>query len=225
MVMRRWGSLVLLLAVFLGVSVRAEAFVLIHELLADPPDGIAGDANHDGTRSTTEDEFVEIFNPTAEPVDLSGWSLKDATSARHIFADGTRLLSGHLLVIFGGGHPQADSYTWVTASSGGLSLNNSGDTISLFNADHRLIDQVVYGSEGGANQSLVRNPEGSAGPWIHHTGLPEAHGLAYSPGYFVQPPVVDSPGQPLAANAVPEPGSLLLLVSGCSALHVMRRKA
>jgi hypothetical protein len=173
-----WMNMVLLLVALLGTTVRAEAFILIHEFLADPPDGMAGDANNDGIRSTTEDEFVEVFNPTADTVDLSGWSLQDAIAQRHVFAEGTRLLSGHILVIFGGGHPRLDPYAWVTASTAGLSLNNSGDTISLFNAEHLLIDQVVYGSEGGANQCLVRSPEGTPGSWIGHTVLPGAGGRA-----------------------------------------------
>ena len=37
--------------------------VLINEVLADPPDGLAGDANHDGVRSSAEDEFVELVAP------------------------------------------------------------------------------------------------------------------------------------------------------------------
>src|SRR5207253_643028 len=36
--------------------------VIINEVLADPPDGIAGDANHDGVRDGTDDEFVELVN-------------------------------------------------------------------------------------------------------------------------------------------------------------------
>jgi uncharacterized protein (TIGR03437 family) len=36
--------------------------VFINEVLADPPNGFAGDANHDGVRDGTQDEFVELVN-------------------------------------------------------------------------------------------------------------------------------------------------------------------
>ena len=48
---------------------------VINEFLADPASGSAGDANGDGTRSFSEDEFVEIVNDTGSDVDISGLTL------------------------------------------------------------------------------------------------------------------------------------------------------
>ena len=39
--------------------------IFFNEVLADPPTGLAGDANHDGVRDGTQDEFVELVNGTA----------------------------------------------------------------------------------------------------------------------------------------------------------------
>src|SRR5215213_966671 len=50
----------------------------INEFLADPPDGLAGDANGDGTRSASQDEFIEIINRTSAPVDIGGFTLSDS---------------------------------------------------------------------------------------------------------------------------------------------------
>src|SRR4051794_31368354 len=36
--------------------------LIINEYMASPPAGIAGDANGDGTRSATQDEFIELVN-------------------------------------------------------------------------------------------------------------------------------------------------------------------
>src|SRR5205085_788389 len=50
--------------------------IVINEILADPPDGLAGDANHDGVRDTSADEFVELVNSTTRDLDLGGCVLQ-----------------------------------------------------------------------------------------------------------------------------------------------------
>ncbi|PWT82894.1 MAG: hypothetical protein C5B44_01380, partial [Acidobacteria bacterium] len=83
--------------------------IVINELLADPPDGIAGDANHDGTRNASDDEFVELVNSTERDLDLSGYELAsraltaDIDTVRHRFTNRTILPAGTAIVIFGGG--------------------------------------------------------------------------------------------------------------------------
>src|SRR2546425_13163869 len=59
---------------FTGDPSRA---IFINEVLADPPDGVAGDANHDGVRDGTQDEFVELVNGTVtDYLNLSGWAIR-----------------------------------------------------------------------------------------------------------------------------------------------------
>jgi len=53
-----------------GSSLRE---IVINEILADPPDGAAGDANRDGVRDSSQDEFVEFVNTTTRDLDLSGY--------------------------------------------------------------------------------------------------------------------------------------------------------
>ena len=77
----------------------------MNEILADPPPAEAGDANGDGVRSTSDDEFAEIINRSSQAVDLSGWSLHDFTGLRHLFAEGLVLAPGEFFVVFGGGAP------------------------------------------------------------------------------------------------------------------------
>ena len=53
--------------------------IMINEILADPPGSAAGDlqgdANHDGVRSSSDDEFVELANSTTHDIDMSGYQL------------------------------------------------------------------------------------------------------------------------------------------------------
>ena len=158
--------------------------LVINEFLADPDSTVAlGDANGDGARSATQDEFIEIVNTGDSDVDMSGMTISDQIGVRHVFADGTVLLAGQAIVIFGGGTPTGDfgGAQVVTASSGALGLNNGGDRITLATADGDAIAELEYGSEGGANQSLTREPD-LTGDFAQHTGVAGALGATFSPG-------------------------------------------
>ena len=61
-----------------------------------------GDANGDGVRDGTQDEFVEIVNSTGGTVDISGWELHDGNSTRHVFEPGTVIANEGAIVVFGG---------------------------------------------------------------------------------------------------------------------------
>lgn len=50
---------------------------LISEVLYAVPSGKNGDANKDGVRSATGDEFIELVNPHDKPIELEGYRLSD----------------------------------------------------------------------------------------------------------------------------------------------------
>lgn len=77
---------------------------LINEVLYDPEAGGAGDANGDGTRDANGDEFIEFFNSGPE-IDMSGYTISDASQVRHVFPAGTVVSLNGVLVLFGGGTP------------------------------------------------------------------------------------------------------------------------
>jgi len=168
--------------------------LVINEINADPASGISGDANGDGTRDSTDDEFVEIVNTGSTAVDISGFTLSDLSGLRHTFAAGTVIQPGQAIVVFGGGTPTGSfsGATVVTASSGSLSLNNSGDTITLADDMGTTITQVVYGSEGGANQSLTRDPDGT-GSFAQHSTVTGANGALFSPGSQIDGSAFEAP--------------------------------
>lgn len=164
----------------------------ITEILADPPDGDAGDANRDGERDPIEDEFVEIVNAGPTPVCLSGWALGDADDPeRHVFPLGPALAPGGTVVVFGGGVPRGDFGGDVqTAAFGGrLSLTNEGDVVTLRDARDTVALQISWGDCGGA-ACAPSHWEGDLGiessivsdahtTWTAH---PHAGGRPYSPG-------------------------------------------
>ena len=110
--------------------------ILINEVLADPPGAaptdLVGDANHDGVRSSSDDEFVELVNSTSHDMDISGYQLMARSSGaagdtlRHTFAAGTIVAARTAVVIFGGGAPDPSDPVFggtlvLKASTGGLS--------------------------------------------------------------------------------------------------------
>ena len=156
--------------------------IVINEVLADP-DAPAGDANGDGTSSTTQDEFVEIVNTGASAVDVSSWTLSDGFGLRHTFPVGSSIPAGCAFVVFSGGTPTGPFGLAVvqTASSGQLGLNNGGDDITLRDGSSTVIASYTYGAEGGNNASLTRDPD-ITGSFVLHSAATNAGGTLFSPG-------------------------------------------
>jgi len=192
-----------------GTSLRD---VMINEFLADPPDGSAGDANQDAIRDSSADEFVELVNTTTRDLDLSGYQLQSRSATgstdivRHRFADGTILVAGTALVLFGGGNPDPMNSIFGgsqigKASTGGLSLNNSGGVITLRDGSGSIVSFVTYGSAVGlpadTNQSLTRSPDVS-GTFVAHKLAVGSGGSAFSPGTRLD-------GSRFPPNPVPTP--------------------
>jgi uncharacterized protein (TIGR03437 family) len=172
------------------------AIVIINEVLADPSGSKAtdlqGDANHDGVRSGSEDEFVELVNSTGAGINISGWTVLTHSSTstretkRHTFAANTTLRAGQAIVVFGGGtfNPSDGVFGCaqvVKASSGRLSLTNTALTVRIRDGSGNLVTQLSYGSEGNKNQSLTRSPD-VTGPFEQHTTATGAGGRRFSPG-------------------------------------------
>jgi len=202
-----------------------SAGLTINEILADPGSGLSGDANGDGVRSGSADEFIEIvYDTPGSPLDLSGWTLSDATSVRHLFPGGTVLDPYSAMVVFGGGSPVGSFGGALVqiASSGGLGLNNSGDTVTL--SDGAGMDiTATYGSEAGDNQSITLDPD-ITGSFTRHTTAAGSGGMRFSPGTMVggspfslPDAGIDpdpSPGTDTGPTTVPVPGALALTVLG-----------
>ncbi|MCA9399813.1 MAG: PEP-CTERM sorting domain-containing protein, partial [Candidatus Omnitrophica bacterium] len=112
-----------------------------------------------------------------------------------------------------------------SASTGSLSLNNSGDVVSLYDKDNQLIDQVLYDSAlGNQDQSFVRWAEGE-GNFILHTTAALDNTL-FSPGTTVDEQLTLRPlkdDDVSSTTVVPEPSTSALLLLGCGSVFFKRR--
>jgi hypothetical protein len=157
--------------------------LVLNEILADPASGANGDANGDGIRDYSQDEFIEIVNISSANINISNWVLEDSVTIRHIFPEGTIVPAHCSIIIFGGGTPTGifGGALTQTSSTNTLSLNNAGgDTVALYDASLNLILTYTYGDEGNDNQSITRFPDISGSdPMVKHSTVSSS---LFSPG-------------------------------------------
>lgn len=82
--------------------------------------------------ATGEDEFIELYNSGSSGVNLASWLLSDESGKQYVIPDGTMLNAGQYLVLY-----QATT---------GITLNNTGDVITLFNSAGEARSSTEYGS-------------------------------------------------------------------------------
>ncbi|HEX5131542.1 MAG TPA: lamin tail domain-containing protein [Candidatus Krumholzibacteria bacterium] len=176
------------LIVVSALAPQGIAQVRVNEILGDP----ATDWNGDGAVDSKLDEWVEVVNVGTTPVDLSSYRISDASAGESFrFALAGTLAPGEVRVYFG-----SDVVAWQAANGVGqfgFSLNNSGDTVALYEvngADISVADSYAYATaEVADDRSVGRMPNGSD-DWVVFDGLnpysgtvpPAASGCAPSPG-------------------------------------------
>lgn len=114
--------------------------VKINEWLADNKTGRIDPA--DGKK----EDWIELYNPTQNPVDLSYWSLTDnpALPRLGVLPQGTTIAAGGFLLITADGEPAQGSAALPHVP---FSLAKGGETIELHAPDTRLIDSIAFGAQ------------------------------------------------------------------------------
>ena len=188
--------------------------IRVNELLADP--GI--DWNGDTVVSFKDDEWVEIVNTSATPVDLANLRLSDGGTRALRYGFSGTLAPGAVRVVYG-----SDSVAWESANSlgsSGLSLNNAGDQVRLWSiagTDTLLVDSYTYVAFEVLNDRAPGRVPDGADTWQLFDGLnpytgstpPLGTGCNPTPG---QRNVCPTPVEPVTWGdvkrifAVPEPG-------------------
>ncbi len=103
-------------------------------------------------------EYVEFFNPSPQPVNLSGWTLRlrktaGESTTHSVIADSTVLLPGNGYAVVAGDSsifrgfpdlPGGAASRLVVVRSGKLSLANEGGDVVLLDPSGILVDSVTY---------------------------------------------------------------------------------
>jgi len=134
--------------------------VRLNEILPRPA---TVDWNGDGT-ADLYDEWVELHNPGATPIDLTGWALDDIAdggSAPYVFPAAALLAAAGAPA----GFSQAavlppGGYLVIFRSTSGVAFNNDSDTVRLLGPDAALVDAFSYVNPP-ADRSFSRTADGA----------------------------------------------------------------
>lgn len=160
-----------------GSGSETTGQVVINEIMYNP-------------KASSDDagEWVELYNPTASPISLDGWILRDKTSNVHVIT-GLVLDPGEYAVL--GRSDQDNGGAPVDYTYGDdLKLSNSLDSVVLENPEGDIVDEVTYDAMapwpvdmGGVSIEL-RAPDldnADAANW-EHAVMPYGDGDLGTPG-------------------------------------------
>ncbi|MES2707313.1 MAG: lamin tail domain-containing protein [Verrucomicrobiota bacterium] len=109
------------------------------------------------------DDWLELHNPTEQPVDLSGWRLSDnpATPALFTVPAGWSIPAKGFLLIWADEETAQNPAAPAAGNAlhAGFKLSKDGETLRLSTPDGREIDRVTFGAQT-ADRSEGRAPEG-----------------------------------------------------------------
>lgn len=129
-------------------------------------------------------DWIEVYNPTTNTVDLTNWILVDNTST-------VKTLSGSIT---------ANGFVTFDVTN---RLNNAGDSIYLKDSSGTTIDNYSYNSDPGINKSFGRSPDGGSWALLISSSKGSTNGEA-SPTPAPTPTPTPSP----SSNLTPSPTSL-----------------
>ena len=106
----------------------------------------------------TYGEWFEIYNPTADPVDLHNWSVSDLGSEFHVIAASVVVpAEGHVVIGRSNDRSRNGDLKVDYATGGAMVLINAGDEIVLSDQYGQLIDEVAW-----SNDNLMPRPNGGS---------------------------------------------------------------
>lgn len=211
---------------FIASTTLVNAQVVINEIL--------------GSTTSTDTEFIELYNGGGAPVDVSNWSIElwDSDSggsfgaldggSPHVIPAATSIPAGGYLLL---GNPEFQSIFGIVPDVAlpANAIENSSYTAILKDAGASTIDSVFV-TDGGAGDTandggVVIVPNLSVGP--DGTFLPAGFGRLGDGGssaYFLEFSPRPAPSAtPGATNLIPEPGTLALMLLGLAGMATRRR--
>jgi len=133
----------------IGVTAYFNSPVVVNEIMATNESTLA---DQDGEF----DDWIELYNNSADPVDLSGWHLTDNFSnlAKWTFPDGTTIPGNGYLIVW------ADEDGSQSGLHANFKLSGSGENVYLLDADQRIGQGVEFG-EQETDMGYARVPNGT----------------------------------------------------------------
>jgi Lamin Tail Domain/Bacterial Ig-like domain/CHU_C Type IX secretion signal domain len=122
-------------AVFFGKAQVVNRFdIVIDEIMADPTPQI----------NLPNNEWIELRNTTATPINLSGWRIADATGTSGPMPSYNLLPDSFVIVCTASAVAAMSAYGPTISVTSFPSLDNTGDVIYLRSAQNKIIHTVNY---------------------------------------------------------------------------------
>ena len=147
-----FAILLVLLLVSMAGFVNAE--ILINEFLPNSVD--------------TNYEWIELYNNGSSAVNLSNYNVSEEAAAKNFTIGDVTIAASSFVVlvrnesVFNLTHNITSTLVEYGASVPSLNLNDSGDSIFLYNASGNLTDSILNYGDPGENTSVGRFPDGSS---------------------------------------------------------------
>ena len=126
------------------------------------------------------DDWFELFNPTAQAVDINGWYLSDTPTNKTQY----RVSSSYIIPARGFLFVWADGETGQNGPGANLHVNfnlrAAGEDIVLTAPDGTIIDQVTFGQQT-TNVSQGRSPDGGVTILFQTTPTPGTANVYVAP--------------------------------------------
>ena len=185
--------------------------LLISEVLSNP-----------GAVSDTAGEWFELYNSSANTIDLNGVKIRDEGSNQFTISSSLLINAGEYLVLGRNADAAVNGgYSADYVYGSGFTLGNTSDAI-IVESGGNIIASLIYNDAGlyganGRSAELIWN-----GNTFSYQLTP--NGLTFGAGDIGTPGAAGSSALPLAASAVPVPAAAWLFGSAIVGLQGLRRK-
>ncbi|MEY4905426.1 MAG: hypothetical protein RLZZ292_3241, partial [Bacteroidota bacterium] len=134
---------------YLEVATAARYDILINEMMADPTPVVG----------LPDAEYVELYNRSDKTIDLNGYQLSNANGTTVVFPSYLLGAKKYLIVYKNSPTAKFKPYGDTLALSNFFGLVNTGDALTLTNADDEIIDFASY------DISTYKDTKKSNGGW------------------------------------------------------------
>ncbi|MCF7793836.1 MAG: CotH kinase family protein [Candidatus Cloacimonetes bacterium] len=130
---------------------RAEYEYYTLDVITETGNIVINEINYHSSDNFNPEDWIELYNPNTEEMNLSGWEFKDEDDL-HVFSipENTFLAADDYLVLCKDSALFSSLFPSVTNFIGdlGFGLSGGGEPVRLFDAEGTLIDSVNYDDEG-----------------------------------------------------------------------------